>query len=120
MAFLPTEDLYDNEIYLRLDRTAEENKEKGYVPAYYFTICLRDNSQEIGSCDLRIGYNDNTYYGGNIGYRIEESYRGNHYATKACRLLFKLAGEHGMKSLIITCDPQNIASARLVNVQGVF
>lgn len=28
MAFLPTEDLYDNEIYLRLDRTAEENKEK--------------------------------------------------------------------------------------------
>ncbi len=46
-----------------LDRTAEENKEKGYVPAYYFTICLRDNSQEIGSCDLRIGYNDNTYYG---------------------------------------------------------
>ena len=69
MAFLPTEDLYDNEIYLRLDRTAEENKEKGYVPAYYFTICLRDNSQEIGSCDLRIGYNDNTYYGGNIGLK---------------------------------------------------
>ena len=84
----------------------------------HLKICLRDNSQEIGSCDLRIGYNDNTYYGGNIGYRIEEPYRGNHYAAKACRLLFKLAGEHGMKSLIITCDPTNIASARTCECAG--
>lgn len=33
MLFNDTDDLKDKEIYLRLDKTADENKEKGYVPA---------------------------------------------------------------------------------------
>lgn len=118
MVFLPTEDLYEEEIFLKLIRTSEENKEKGYVPAYYFAVCLRGSGKEIGSCDLRIGYNENTYYGGNIGYRIEEPYRGNHYAAKACRLLFKLARKHDMDSLIITCNPENRASAKTCEYAG--
>src|SRR5690606_15380417 len=98
------------EIYLELDRTADEIKEKGYVPAYYFKIKRCENDTEIGQCDLRIGHNDNTKYGGNIGYEIYEPFRGNHYAAKACKLLFKLARKHHMKELIITCSPENIAS----------
>ena len=40
--FYDTEDLKDGEIQLRLERTAEGNPEKNWVPAYYFGICLAD------------------------------------------------------------------------------
>ena len=52
------------------------------------------------------------FYGGNIGYGINAEHRGNNYAGKACKLLFKLAKKHSLDYLYITCDPTNIASAK--------
>ena len=69
-----------------------------------------NNGTKIGVCDLRIGHNENTYYGGNIGYGIDEEYRGHHYAGKACLLLFELARKHEWDYVIITCNPDNFAS----------
>ena len=115
--FYDTEDLRDGEIMLQLERTAEGNPEKNWVPAYYFGICLRDGTR-IGQCDLRIGHNDRLYIGGNIGYGIDEAYRGHRYAAKACRLLFRQARKHGMDYVIITCDPDNTASARTCELAG--
>ncbi len=66
----------------------------------------------MGTCDLRIGHNESVYYGGNIGYRVEEPYRGRHYAGKACLLLFELAQRHGMEYVIITCNPDNYPSRK--------
>ena len=109
MIFFRTDDLYDEEIALKLAITCEEIPTKQYVPAYFFDICLLDGTI-IGACDLRIGHNEKTYIGGNVGYRISESYRGHHYAAKACNLLFKLAKKHGMEYLIITCGVSNVAS----------
>ena len=109
--FYDTEDLRDGEIMLQLERTAEGNPEKNWVPAYYFGICLADGTR-IGQCNLRIGHNDRLYIGGNIGYGIDEGYRGHHYAAKACRLLFRQARKHELGYVIITCDPTNIASSR--------
>ena len=117
MLFKPVEDLRDGEIFLRLNRTCDAQPEKGWVPAYYFDICLKDGTG-IGQCDLRIGHNERLYYGGNIGYGIDEAYRGRHYAAKACRLLFRLARKHGLDYVIITCDPSNKASARTCELAG--
>ena len=115
--FYDTEDLRDGEIMLQLERTAEGNPEKNWVPAYYFGICLADGTR-IGQCDLRIGHNDRLYIGGNIGYGIDEAYRGHRYAAKACRLLFRQARKHGMDYVIITCDPGNTASAWTCELAG--
>ena len=115
--FCNTSDLKDQEIYLQLSNTCDENKEKQWVPAYYFDICFHDGTV-IGTCDLRIGYNQNTYIGGNIGYQIYEEYRGHNYALKACRLLFKQAIKHNMKYIIITCNPTNIASYKTIEKAG--
>ena len=52
------------------------------------------------------------YFDGNIGYRVEEPYRGRRYAGKACKLLFELARRHGMEYVIITCNPDNWPSRR--------
>ena len=115
--FYDTEDLRDGEILLRLERTCEAQPEKNWVPAYYFAICLPDGTK-IGYCDLRIGHNDRLYFGGNIGYGIDEPYRGRHYAAKACRLLFRQARKHGLDYVLITCDPANTASSRTCQLAG--
>lgn len=110
--FFDTTGLRNHEIYLHLYKTADENNEKGYVPAYYFKIIRCTDDIELGECDLRIGHNDNTEYGGNIGYEIYKPYRGHRYASKACKLLFLLARKHNMGKVIITCSPENIASRK--------
>ena len=115
--FFDTSDLYDREIMLRLVRTVGVQPEKRWLPAYYFDICLPDGTK-IGYCDLRIGHNDKTYIGGNIGYGIDGPFRGNHYAAKACRLLFRLAKKHGLEYLTISCQPSNLASARTCELAG--
>ena len=117
MRFYPVDDLRDTEIFLHLDRTCGARPERQWVPAYYFSICLMDGTK-IGTCDLRIGHNDKTYIGGNIGYAVDAPYRGHHYAARACALLFRQAAKHHMQYLIISCDPSNPASARTCELAG--
>ena len=85
--FQDTSFLKNEEIMLCLERTAEGDPDRNWLPAYYFGICLPDGTR-VGQCDLRVGHNRNTYYGGNIDYGVDEAFRGRHYAAKACRLLF--------------------------------
>ncbi len=72
----------------------------------------------MGTCDLRLGHNEKLYFGGNIGYRVEEQYRGHHYAGKACLLLFELAKKHELEYLIITCNPDNYPSRKTCEYAG--
>lgn len=115
--FIDTGFLKNDEIQLKLEKTVEGNVEKDWVPAYHFAICNKEGTK-MGVCDLRIGHNDKLYYGGNIGYRIEEEYRGNHYAGKACLLLFELARIHNLEYVIITCNPDNVASRKTCEYVG--
>ena len=115
--FLDTDFLKNDEIHLVLQRTAEEDAEKGWVPAYHFGICNHDGIA-MGVCDLRIGHNEKLYYGGNIGYRVNEKYRGHHYAAKACLLLFELARRHQLEYVIVTCNPENAASRKTCEYAG--
>lgn len=117
MEFFDTSGLKTDEIMLRLTKTMDVQPEKRWLPVYYFDICLPDG-EKIGHCDLRIGHNEKTYIGGNIGYGIDEPWRGHHYAAKACRLLFRLAQKHGMDHLFITCMPDNTASAKTCENAG--
>ncbi|HZW49821.1 MAG TPA: GNAT family N-acetyltransferase [Bacillota bacterium] len=110
--FLSTIDLHDEEIYLKLQGTAEADELKGFLPSYYFTIHRYEDDVELGRCDLRIGCNRNTEINGNLGYVIHTQYREHHYAGKACLLMMQLARKHHMQCLIITCRPENIASRK--------
>ncbi len=115
--FLDTAFLVNDEIQLCLQKTVAGDLEKDWLPAYHFIIC-NQSGQNIGDCDLRIGHNAKTYYGGNVGYQIQEEYRGYHYAGKACLLLFELAKKHHMDYLIITCNPDNYASRKTCEYAG--
>ena len=45
--------------------------------------------------------------------------RGRRYAERSCRLLFPLARAHGIKTLWITCNPDNFASRRTCERLGM-
>ena len=102
--------LTDGEIDLKIEEKTPSNEEKGYVPAYKYRITMHNSNEIIGNIDIRIGYNENIYYGGHIGYSIEKSYRGNNYAAKACKIIKQIATAHEIEQLIITCNPDNFPS----------
>ncbi|MBS4179199.1 GNAT family N-acetyltransferase [Lederbergia citrea] len=116
--FLDFDVIKGEEIDLHLMKTVPGNKDKNWVPAYHFNISLSGLSKPIGKIDIRIGYNENLYYGGHIGYSVNEQYRGNHYAAKAVWLLRKVAHAHEMEKLFITCNPDNIASRKTCEYVG--
>ncbi|QGH34477.1 GNAT family N-acetyltransferase [Gracilibacillus salitolerans] len=106
------------EIDLHLMNTVPGNKEKDWVPAYHFNITLSGLTEPIGKIDIRIGHNENLYYGGHIGYSVKKEYRGNRYAAKAVLLIKKVAHTHELEKLFITCNPDNIPSRKTCEFVG--
>jgi len=116
-AFDPAGWLQDDEIQLLLTEARSADPVHDLVPSYHFIIARLDG-EAVGHCDLRIGHNEKLYYGGNIGYGVDEPHRGHHYAGKACLLLFQLARRHGLTYLYITCNPENFSSRRTCEYAG--
>lgn len=101
--------LTDGEVVLVHRMTIPADTFRGWTETERYDICDLYGSV-LGACDLRLGHNRNLYYAGNIGYGVDEPYRGHRYAEKASRLLFRRAKTRGMDRLIITCNPDNLPS----------
>ncbi len=95
----------------------------GRVPQYHFWMRIRPDAgipestlppvRIAGGIGLRIGKSRNVeMYYGHMGYHVYPPARGRRYAERSCRLLFPLARAHGIKTLWITCNPDNFASRR--------
>lgn len=94
------------------------HRDMGDMPILFFNIRLLDGTR-IGKCDLRVGNSDITEILGHVGYEIEEEYRGNHYAVRACKLMLTYAKKAGMKRVFITCDDDNFPSRRTCELLGM-
>ena len=111
----------DGEITLRISSVAGADETKGYVPVYRFDIVRLRDGLEVGEIDLRLGYTRNLYFGGNIGYKVKEDFRGHGYAGKACKLVFAIARAHSMPFLMISCREDNIPSRKtLEGLNGIL
>jgi len=88
------------------------------IPLYYYAIYLNSIFSTIGKISIRIGHNEHAYINGNIGYEIDEPFRGNGYAKMAVMMTYPIARYHGMTHLIISCDEDNDASKRVINKLG--
>jgi [ribosomal protein S5]-alanine N-acetyltransferase len=53
-----------------------------------------------------------------IGYEIEQSFRGHGYATAAAVELLRLAEERGVRHFVASCSPDNEASLAIVRKLG--
>ncbi|UPM53850.1 GNAT family N-acetyltransferase [Gottfriedia acidiceleris] len=117
--FIKFDNLTDGEIQLLPLEYLQADVKKGFVPAYMFGIVSVTNKEKIlGEIVLRVGDNEKTFYGGQIGYKVEEESRGRNYASKACLLVREVAVSHDMKKLIISCNPNNIPSRRTCEKVG--
>ena len=88
---------------------------KGLTVYHNFDVRLTDGTP-IGECNIRLG--GDTFYTGNLGYRINEEYRNRGYATSAALKLTAFASELGAKELFICCAPTNLPSRRVAEKLG--
>lgn len=73
----------------------------------------------LGRLELRHQlYNPVDDVAGHIGYSIRPSERGRGFGTLILALGLEEASAYGMRRVLLTCDPDNIASRRVIERNG--
>ncbi len=94
------------------------DRDLGFGREHVWRIAEHGRKKEIGQIAYRSGESLAVYYFGHIGYHINPPWRGNHYAARACRLISGEIRRSGKSSVIITCDPDNLASRKTCEALG--
>jgi predicted acetyltransferase len=96
----------------------------GYVPQTTYWLAGTGNDGTDGVVLLGEGHLRHTLtlalqdVGGHIGYRIRPAARGHGYGTRLLALLLEKARQHSLSRVLLTCDSDNIASARVIERNG--
>ncbi|MGO1369190.1 MAG: GNAT family N-acetyltransferase [Senegalia sp. (in: firmicutes)] len=100
----------------------EETVGEGLVPATTYIAVSTDDGRLIGMIDIRHRLNDYLLkFGGHIGYSIRKSERHQGYATEMLKLSLTECLKLDIKKVLITCDKDNIASAKtIINNGGIL
>lgn len=97
---------------------SEDTTEDGFVPATTF-IAVDEDDEVIGMIDIRHYLNDFLReIGGNIGYSVRKSKRGRGYATIILKLGIEEFKKISGKDCLVTCDKDNVASAKVILKNG--
>lgn len=110
-------DDFENSVSRSKDHAKGVGLPEGWVPAS--TYWLISGGHIVGTCSLRHRLNDFLKnFGGHIGYSVRPSERRKGYATIMVSLVLEKAKVLGIKRVLITCDDDNIASARVIEKNG--
>lgn len=102
-----------------LDNSKEETKREGRVPATTYLVIRMEDSALVGMIDIRHRLNDYLFEcGGHIGYSVRKSERRKGYATEMLKRSLMACRELGIAKVLVTCDKNNIASARTILSNG--
>jgi predicted acetyltransferase len=113
------EEMTDFNAYVqkRIDNKAGRNLPAGWVP--WTEFWLIKGNKILGTSSLRHQLTPALeVFGGHIGYVIRPSQRRKGYGTEILRLTLQKAAGLQFPRVIITCDDVNIASARIIEVNG--
>ena len=73
----------------------------------------------VGRSSLRFELNDFLRtLGGHIGYAVRPQFRGRGYAKEILRQSVELLRDRGISPALVTCDDDNVASARVIEANG--
>lgn len=91
---------------------------EGQVPST--TYLMKDQTGRIyGAVSLRHAVTEELKrYGGHIGYGIRPSERGKGYGTVQLALALKEAKKRGIRTVLLSCDSDNPASAAVMEKNG--
>ena len=85
---------------------------------YELAVELRETRRLIGSGGLQV--HSRRFRQGEISYIIHPELWGRGYATEVARLLLRFGFETlGLHRIFATCDPRNVASARVLEKAGM-
>ncbi len=112
MFFFKHPDFEDDTLTLYPIHITPADRKLGFGREQVWRITLKNQRKEIGQISFRNGESQGIYYYGHIGYHIDPSWRGHGYAGRACRLIRSEILREGKNSVIITCDPDNVASKK--------
>ncbi len=113
-------DYHDFDYYLEnLEIKSEGN---GKVPDSVFFLLDEDRDRLLGAVNIRHYLNEDLLReGGHIGDGIRPSERRKGYATEMIRLALIECKKLGMNKVLITCDRNNIGSAKsIINNGGIL
>ena len=69
----------------------------------------------VGRVSVRFALNDYlAAQGGHIGYGVRPAFRGRGYATEILRQAIAMAHTEGVERILVVCDDDNAASARVI------
>ena len=110
-------DYHDFDYYLN-DLENKEEKD-GLVPDSVFFLLDVDRNRLLGAVNIRHYLNDDLLKeGGHIGDGIRPSERRKGYATELIRLALIECKKLGINKVLITCNKDNIGSAKSIIKNG--
>lgn len=90
---------------------------EGFVTCSCYWMVQDD--EYLGSIALRHELNDFLRsYGGHIGYSVRPSARRRGIASRALQGVLRIAHDRGLSEVLLTCDPQNLGSRRVIEGSG--
>jgi predicted acetyltransferase len=91
---------------------------EGMVPQTTLWL-VKDKNYLIGKSHLRHQLTSTLeHHGGHIGYFVRPSERGKGYGTCLLKLTLGAAYNIGLSRILITCDTDNVPSARVIEKNG--
>jgi len=99
------------------DRAAGRNLPEGRVP--YNVYWLVRGGRILGTIRLRHRLNQQlSHEGGHVGFDVRPSERGKGCATRMLAEVLQMARQRGLSRVLVTCDKDNAASARVIQKNG--
>ena len=106
-------DDFDNSVIRAKDHSHGINLPDGWVPTTIYWLV--EKGKILGSSNLRHELNDYLRkFGGNIGYSVRPSQRGKGFGTIILRLTLEKASQLGLEKVLVTCDDDNLSSAKVI------
>lgn len=108
------------DIFAKFDNYRNEsNLRPGRVGADYYWLVDDEKKHFIGEITIRHRLNDTLKeHGGHIGYGVRYSEWNRGLGSKMLSLALEKAKELGVSPVLITCDDDNVASARVLEKNG--
>ena len=108
------------EIFEKYDSYRQErNLKPNRVGADYYWLVDDGRDYFIGEITIRHRLTDDLFLrGGHIGYVIRSEEWGKGYGTLMLKLALEKARDLGLEKVLITCNDDNLASARVMEKNG--
>lgn len=117
-SYLQKYDVYEEWLKFVRDNEKEDTKHTEVTADVFLAIREEDNKL-VGMINIRHALNEYLYnYGGHIGYSVRKAEWRKGYAKEMLKIALEKCRGLKMKKILITCDADNIASAKTIKSCG--